>query len=338
MKTQISSRDLAKLSEYLDGQLKPNENARLEARLRVEPELSAALESLQRTRLALWNLPRVRAPRNFTLKPEMVAARPRPVLFPVFGAASALATFALILVLFIDILGIGSPAAAPGVAERIVLSAESPAMQLDTAPRAEKSAEGVPAPTDTLLFSMTVTNTVPEVITATPGLMMMKPLATLTSTVSLPAPTSMLPTELPPALAGAASLADSETPTPSITETLMTITITSGRTFSPTEIYPSLLASSTITATVTVTPTSTPLATETPSATPTDTPLPPPAEPTALPMEKSVPSQVIPVPEAVTSQRTGLNRQPLHIAELTLAIVALITGLVALFLRRGTNR
>jgi hypothetical protein len=129
MNSQLSSRDWEYLSAYLDRQLKPKEIASLEARLSVDPIFSAALGELQRTRDALRSLPRMRAPRNFTLTPQMVgqrsSLRTRPALrlAPVFGFASALATFLLVLVIAGDFLGILTPATKP-VAQAPVLSAE----------------------------------------------------------------------------------------------------------------------------------------------------------------------------------------------------------------------
>jgi len=130
MNSQLSSRDWEYLSAYLDRQLKPKEIASLEARLSVDPSLSAALGEIQRTRDALRSLPRMRAPRNFTLTPQMVGqrsllrARPAGRLAPVFGFASALATFLLVLVIAGDFLGILAPstrpaAQAPGVVAEI---------------------------------------------------------------------------------------------------------------------------------------------------------------------------------------------------------------------------
>lgn len=119
MTQQISPRDWEFLSAYLDRQLKPQEIASLEARLSTDPVLSAALGELQRTRNALRSLPKLRAPRNFTLTPQMagqratVRARPALRLAPAFGFASALATFILIVVVISDVLGILTPASKP---------------------------------------------------------------------------------------------------------------------------------------------------------------------------------------------------------------------------------
>ncbi len=135
---QLSPRDWEILSAYLDRQLRPKEIVSLETRLSADPDLSAALGELQRTRDALRNLPRLRAPRNFTLTPQMVgqrsAWRPRSAarLAPVFGFASALATFLLILVIVGDWLGILAPSTAP-VAQAPTRAPQVSAQQIATA-------------------------------------------------------------------------------------------------------------------------------------------------------------------------------------------------------------
>ncbi|HUF38271.1 MAG TPA: hypothetical protein VMN57_07100 [Anaerolineales bacterium] len=75
----LNPKDTEALSAFLDGNLDPVEHARLEQRLRQETVLQAELESLDRTRRMLRAAPHYRAPRNFTLTPEMAgipAARP----------------------------------------------------------------------------------------------------------------------------------------------------------------------------------------------------------------------------------------------------------------------
>ena len=65
-------RDDELLSAYIDGALTPREQARLEARLAVEPALRERLDALQETVMLLRQLPQVPAPRNFILSPAMV--------------------------------------------------------------------------------------------------------------------------------------------------------------------------------------------------------------------------------------------------------------------------
>ena len=96
MTQTLSFRDVEKLSAYLDGQLKPSEIARLEARLQTDPQLASILKEMRQARGILRQLPQRRAPRNFTLTPKMVGTKPpMPRTYPVFRLASALATLLL---------------------------------------------------------------------------------------------------------------------------------------------------------------------------------------------------------------------------------------------------
>jgi len=106
MADSYSPRELEQLSAYLDGQLSARERARLESRLWQDPALRNALDELDRTRQALRSLPRLRAPRNFTLTPQMVGQRRvAPRLYPAFGFVSALAMLLLLGILIFDLLG-----------------------------------------------------------------------------------------------------------------------------------------------------------------------------------------------------------------------------------------
>jgi hypothetical protein len=91
-----SFRDVEKLSAYLDGQLKPSEITRLESRLQSDPQLASVLRDLRQARGLLRQLPQRRAPRNFTLTPQMVGQKPPlPRTYPIFRVATALATLLL---------------------------------------------------------------------------------------------------------------------------------------------------------------------------------------------------------------------------------------------------
>jgi hypothetical protein len=98
MKTNISNRDWELLSEYIDQQLSPGKQSKLELRIQREPELRSALEDLRRTRYILRSAPRLKAPRNFTLKPHMVPQRKPSRVYPFFQLASAMAAVLLLLV------------------------------------------------------------------------------------------------------------------------------------------------------------------------------------------------------------------------------------------------
>jgi anti-sigma factor RsiW len=104
MTTRISNRDWEALSAYLDGQLNPKQRARLDTRLQDSAELRTALDQLRKTRTLLRSQPRLRAPRNFTLTPEMAGLhtgrRALPSFYPALRLAFTLATV-LVMVLFV---------------------------------------------------------------------------------------------------------------------------------------------------------------------------------------------------------------------------------------------
>ncbi len=94
----MNFRDVELLSAYLDGQASPSDSTRLEARLKTDPELASALESLRESRTLLRRLPKRRAPRNFTLTPRMVGKRPPlPRSYPIFRFSTVLATVLFVL-------------------------------------------------------------------------------------------------------------------------------------------------------------------------------------------------------------------------------------------------
>ena len=89
----MNERDLELLSSYLDGQLTPSDSARLEARLKSDRELVSALDDLRAARTILRQLPKRRAPRNFTLTRKMVGLNPPlPRSYPAFRFATVVAT------------------------------------------------------------------------------------------------------------------------------------------------------------------------------------------------------------------------------------------------------
>lgn len=93
-----NSRDIENLSAYLDGQLSAADAARLEARLKTDPELDSVLSDLRVARGILKKIPARKAPRNFTLTRQMVGLKPpMPRTYPLFRLA---AVFASILFLF----------------------------------------------------------------------------------------------------------------------------------------------------------------------------------------------------------------------------------------------
>ena len=89
----MNERDLELLSSYLDGQLTPSDSARLESRLKSDGRLASTLDDLRAARTLLRQLPKRRAPRNFTLTRKMVGLNPPlPRSYPAFRFATVAAT------------------------------------------------------------------------------------------------------------------------------------------------------------------------------------------------------------------------------------------------------
>jgi anti-sigma factor RsiW len=103
MTTPLTPQDWETLSTYLDGQLTATGKRQIQDLIALRPELKQGLEELRRTRAVLRAAPRRRAPRNFTLSPEM-AQKVRPRFrwgwTPSFSFASAMATVLLVLSFF----------------------------------------------------------------------------------------------------------------------------------------------------------------------------------------------------------------------------------------------
>ena len=131
MNAQLTPKDWELISTYLDGQLSDKEKRRVQDLLVLRPELNDGLDELRRTRAVLRAAPRLRAPRNFTITPEMArSARPRFHCgwAPSFGLASAVATFLLVLSFFFRMAPVMSPMAAqaPGAIRSSAASTENP--------------------------------------------------------------------------------------------------------------------------------------------------------------------------------------------------------------------
>jgi len=152
MTTHISPRDWEALSAYLDGQLAPKERQHLEARLQARADLRAALEELRRTREVVRARLPVRAPRNFTLTPEMAGirtrSRPGVALFPAMRLASALSSLLFVLVVLGDLLGSSPLLAGP---QAVAVQKQAAATQAPAAAAPQVAppeiAQEAPAPT-----------------------------------------------------------------------------------------------------------------------------------------------------------------------------------------------
>ena len=158
----MNRRDIELLSSYLDGQLKPSDTARLEARLSTDPDLRAVLDDLRSTRGLLRRLPMRKAPRNFTLTSKMVGKNPPlPRTYPAFRFVTALASLLLFFTVGLNFLApqmASQPPADGRGGEGAPEIFEAPAMPEEAAteaaateaPAEEPSIQMVPQPTQTM--------------------------------------------------------------------------------------------------------------------------------------------------------------------------------------------
>jgi anti-sigma-K factor RskA len=169
MKKRITTRDIEQLSAYLDGQLSSRERSQLESRIQQNPDLSEALEQLRRTRAVLRSLPTMRAPRNFTLSPQAVPARPAPMFsFNLMRSVSVVATLLLIVVFVSDFLQTRQLTPLPAM-EKVAqppiatLTTEAVEAQRSIAPEAAQM-EAMEVLTETAEVAMPYTSTITEPI------------------------------------------------------------------------------------------------------------------------------------------------------------------------------
>ncbi len=148
MSKKPSFRDLTELSAYLDGELNAPARKKMEDRLARDPELASALDDLRLSRTVLRRTPKRRAPRNFTLSPQMVAKRPpMPRLVPALNYASLMAML-LFLFSFLGPIapGAGSMAnqemASAPMMEEEFAAEEAPMLEMAPEPAAADSAMG----------------------------------------------------------------------------------------------------------------------------------------------------------------------------------------------------
>ncbi len=138
-----SPRDFERLSAYLDGQTTSKESAKIENRLKTDLVFRQAHQELRQIRALLQLTPRLRAPRNFFVTPEMVGARaPQPSrMVPLFSWASAVTSILFIVLVMGNFwrsnLGGSLPSDAPMAAE-VMLAEEAPPV-LEAAPMAAEA-------------------------------------------------------------------------------------------------------------------------------------------------------------------------------------------------------
>ena len=166
----MKKRDVELLSSYLDGQLSSADSARLEARLRTDPDLRSVLQDLRSTRSLLRQLPMRKAPRNFTLTPKMVGKNPPlPRSYPVFRFAATLASVLLFFTFGLNLVGrqmasqmpaygMGGGGAPDTFASSAATEAHAAEMPATEAPAAPAIAQA-PMPTATAPADETARNT-----------------------------------------------------------------------------------------------------------------------------------------------------------------------------------
>ncbi len=103
---KISNRDWGQLSAFLDGELSRRNKIQLEKRMKVNPDLQAALEELKITKQILSKTPRILVPRNFMLTPAQIGIKTRQPVYRRYRLAAALMSFVFIGVLILDFGGI----------------------------------------------------------------------------------------------------------------------------------------------------------------------------------------------------------------------------------------
>jgi hypothetical protein len=141
------SRDLQHLSQYLDSRLNETQTRKLEARLAQDAALRERLENLRKTKLMLSRLSRVRAPRNFTLSPEMVKVRrkQRHPLTLAMRWATTVAAILLVVLFGADLLFKGP------ILARSSLQEAAPAMEAMTLSE-DMAANAEPTPEPLILW------------------------------------------------------------------------------------------------------------------------------------------------------------------------------------------
>jgi len=111
MKSAFTKQEIEMLSAYVDGQLSPRDKKAVEKRLSEDNKLMALLVDFQWQKGALNTQPKIRAPRNFTLTPEMIGvSREKTNNFskiPFFELVSALAVMLFVIVLSADLMSGG---------------------------------------------------------------------------------------------------------------------------------------------------------------------------------------------------------------------------------------
>jgi hypothetical protein len=190
----MNFRDVELLSTYLDGQLNPSDSARLESRLKTDPELAAVMDDLRAARSTLRQLPSRRAPRNFTLTPKMAGVKPPlPRAYPIFRFASVFAALLFFLSYATNLVAprlsaASTPAYGYGVGGGSGCSEEepceaAPALEMPAAPQEPFAATEAPVATEAPLLAEAPAAIETPMATAAPAI--------------IPTQMAVAPTEMP---------------------------------------------------------------------------------------------------------------------------------------------
>ena len=160
----MNRRDIELLSAYLDGELKTSDSAKLETRLKSDPELVSVLNDLRATRTLLRKLPQRKAPRNFTLTRKMAGQNPPlPRTYPAFRFVTAVATLLFFFSFGLNFVGtqlaqapaFGRGGGGGGVEEFQSFAESEPALEAPSAEEAPAEpaleAPAAPAPAESTL-------------------------------------------------------------------------------------------------------------------------------------------------------------------------------------------
>ncbi len=150
---RLPQRELEMLSAYIDGELKPGQIRKVEARLEADPAFREALQDLQALSRSLRALPTVKPPRSFILSKEMMGLVERPAGYPILRLATALAAFAFVVLVGFDVFSSMVSGAMPArMMDQVIAEAPAAAeLQLEDAAKSEAlEAEGemAAAPSD----------------------------------------------------------------------------------------------------------------------------------------------------------------------------------------------
>jgi hypothetical protein len=384
MTNQITSRDYELISAYLDNQLGSQERERFEARLKIDPVLQKELNELSQTRSLLHSMPKIRAPRNYYITPQVVSktvdSRPPMRWAPVRGIVSAIATILLVMVIFGDTFLTSTTPVALAPAS-VSLSPAAPAESVSVQQEVQRSEVSTTSPTEAppmvLMQAPVIESPMPPQDTMTVGgdqnptpttiyLFAYPPTATpeITSTI-LGEQAKVTELTCEEYLANGAYptlpyLLNCSTPTPQLSFSLQGLSPTSSATIPITITY-TLTLISTPSPTVTVItvdtpfPTSTqvPSATPYPSVVPSDTPSllmnAAPSIEQSVPSAKQLPDQEMDTGNTTPTQAIVDGEQPsapnitfirylVLTAEISLAAIAILAGLIAIILRIRTGR